>query len=276
MGKTDSFVVWSLLLLSFCRLNTFAQEQTGSKSQVENTQQEHLEFSHPLVTESVSPDTKIRSTFLNTKSKDNSLIQTYDLELEYSPVPTFSLHLNVPYTVLKPAGNDNRSSLDEIELALKFANFAFESDNILMGYGVSFGLPSGNEAKGIGSDHIWNINPFFNGGIIWKRWEWTAYFTFTIPANQSPDENIQTGLESRLTALYHIGKKWEALAEAGNTTQISNFDTGEKSYDLTEGIKFRPNPDKPWILALGVRHPVSGNNGFKWQGIMSVFYHFMD
>jgi hypothetical protein len=130
--------------------------------------------------------------------------------------------------VLNPPGNNTTSNLDEIELSLKFANFAFESHNILLGYGISFGFPTGNQDKGIGSNHIWDINPFLNGGIKWNKWEWTVYFIFDIPSNQHTYENLQTGLESRVTALYHINSKWGALLEAGNARQISHFYKGNK------------------------------------------------
>jgi hypothetical protein len=265
-----------ILLFSISWFDVLAQESVISKDIDDYKRQEHLEFSHPLITESISPDTKIRSTFLDTKAKDNMFSQTYVLEVEYALVPGFSIHLDVPYTVVNTTGNHSISSLDEIELTFKFANFAFESHNVLLGYGISFGLPTGNQTKGIGNDHIWNINPFFNGGIIWKRWEWTAYFIFSIPSNQSINENIQSALESRLTALYHISSRWEVLLEAGNVSQISHFYQNGNNYDLTEGIKFRPNPDKPWIMAIGARHPVFRNDEIKLQGIISVFYHFKD
>jgi hypothetical protein len=276
MGKNNKLFVLLILLYSQSWLNTIAQEDVSSKGKEDKNGEEHMEFSHPLITESISPDTKVRFTFLDTKAKNNVLSQTYDLELEYSPVPSFSIHLDVPYSVLKPTGNHSISNLDEIELTFKFANFAFANHNFLLGYGITFGLPTGDQTKGIGNNHIWDINPFLNGGIIWKRWEWTAYFIFGIPSNQYTNENIQTGLESRLTALYHISSRWEVLIEAGNTSQIIHFNKDERSYDLTEGVKFRPDPDKPWIIALGVRHPVFQNNEIKLQGIVSVFYHFKD
>jgi hypothetical protein len=237
---------------------------------------EHPEFSHPLITESISPDTKIRLTFLNTKGTDNKIAQTYDLELEYSPVPVFSIHLDVPYEVIHPSENLLISNLNEIEVDLKFANFAFASHNVVMGYGMSFGLPTGNQAKGIGNNHVWDVNPFFNGGFKWKKWEWTAFFILGIPFNKSSTDNKQTALECRLTALYHFNDRWEGLIEAGNATQLSRFYKGDNSYDLTEGMKFRPNPDKPWILGLGIRHPVFKNDEIKLQGIITVFYHFKD
>ncbi len=276
MSKCRTLYVCLIQLFSISCFNVIAQENVISKGLDDNKKQEHLEFSHPLITESISPDTKIRSTLLYTKVNDNMSSQTYDLELEYAPVPTFSLHLDIPYTVVDSKGNHSMSNLDEIELTLKFANFAFERRNILLGYGISFGLPTGDQSKGIGNDHIWDIGPFFNCGVMLKRWEWTAYFIFNIPSNQNSDDNIQPSLASRLTSLYHISKRWEGLLEAGNAKQISHFYNDENSYDLTEGVKFRPNPDKPWIIALGVRHHIIQNTEIKLQGIISVFYHFKD
>ena len=276
MEINSKLILWVILLFSMNWLDIIAQEDVSSNGKENYNGQEHLEFSHPLITESISPDTKIRLTFLDTKSNDNILSQTYDLELEYAPVPSFSIHLDVPYVVLHPSGNNIISNLDEIELALKFANFAFASHNVLLGYGIIFGLPTGDQAKGIGNNHILDINPFFNGGIKWERWEWTAFFIFGIPSNQRTNENIQTGLESRLTALYNINTRWGALLEAGNATQISRFYKGDNSYDLTEGIIFRPDPDKPWIIGIGARNPIFKNDEIKLQGMVSVFYHFKD
>ena len=276
MGNNGKLSFLVILLFLISSLNIIAQEKGSSSVNETQYEKEHLEFSHPLITESISPDTKIRFTLLDTKADSNRLSQTYGLELEYSPFPIFSIHLGIPYTVLHQSQNNTVKNLDEIELALKFANFAFSNHNVLLGYGISFGLPTGNQDKGIGSNHILDISPFFNGGIKWKRWEWTAYFTFDIPCNQNENENIQSTLESRLTALYNISPKWQALLEAGSTSPISRFYKGDSNYDLTEGVKFMPVSDKPWILAIGVRHPVLNNNEFKLQGIFSVFYHFKD
>ncbi len=249
--------------------NSFAQKN-------EKAQEDYLEFSHPIFTESISPDTKIRFNYVNTKVDSAMYSHGFDLEMEYSPVPAFSLHLDIPYTILKPKGESALSHLEDVELALKFANFAFAKHKVLVGYGVNFGFPTGSDRKDIGSSHLFSIDPFFNGGIMWRRWEWTTYFTFNIPTHQLPQENIQTGLESRLTALYHLNPHWQLLAELGNTKQIGHFTASEKNYDIAEGIKYRPDPEKPWILALGVREPLGTNTEFKYQGMFSLFYHFKD
>jgi hypothetical protein len=267
---------YSLKLVILCACIIPFGISNSSAQKKEKEDEDHLEFSHPIFTESISPDTKIRFNYINTKAEDSLSSHGFDLEMEYSPVPAFSLHLDIPYTVLKPKSASTLSHLEDIELALKFANFAFAKHKVLLGYGVSLGFPTGNDLKGIGSGHIFSIDPFLNGGVMWRRWEWTAYFTFDIPTNQRQGEDLQTGLESRLTALYHVDRRWELLVEAGNSTEIGHTTARQKNYDIAEGIKLRPNPEKPWFLALGVRQPLGDNTEFKFQGMFSLFYHFED
>jgi hypothetical protein len=192
-----------LLLILYCAFYTSnIRAQITSVEKAKNT--DHLEFSHPLITESVSPDTKIRLTFLHTKTDSGMISQVYDIELEYAPVPSFSIHLDMPYTVI----NHSTGNLDEIELDLKFANFAFAAHHVLLGYGISFGLPTGDQVKGIGSDHIWNVNPFFNGGILWKKMELTAPSNIVVLDGKRIEEFLE---RSKTGAMTKMMRKLEKL-----------------------------------------------------------------
>ena len=247
-----------------------------SETSANTKEKDHLEFSHPLITESISPDTKIRFTYLDTKINSRTDLQNYVLELEYSPVPAFSLHLDLPYSTLKSQGASSFSNLDDIELTLKFANFAFASHNVLLGYGIGFGLPTGNDSKGIGSNHIIEVEPFLNGGYLWRKWEWTAYFTFSVPTNQQKNENMQASLESRITALYHLNNYWQPLVEFGNERDISSPTGWNKNYDLLEGVKYLPFGHKPWIIGAAVRQGLGKNSDLHFQWLLTLFYHFKD
>ncbi|MEO9146183.1 MAG: hypothetical protein ABI237_11570 [Ginsengibacter sp.] len=273
-----------VVLLSCCCLGFFftADAQTinegtpKSETSTKTKEKDQLEFSHPLITESISPDTKIRFTYLNTKIQSGITSQSYILELEYAPVPAFSLHLDVPYGTLQSHGASSFSNLDNIELTLKFANFAFANRNVLLGYGIGFGLPTGSDSKGIGSNHIIEVEPFLNGGYMWRKWEWTTYFTFSVPTNQNKGENMQTSLESRITALYHLNNYWQPLVEFGNERDISSPSGWNKNYDLLEGVKYLPFGHKPWILGTAVREGLGKNTDVHFQWLLTLFYHFKD
>lgn len=270
------FFLFYLGLLSTANAQTKNEGTSTSETSTDSKGKDQLEFSHPLVTESISPDTKVRFTYLNTKINSHLTSQTYVLELEYSPVPSFSIHLDVPYGTLKPKETSSFSSLDDIELTFKFANFAFARKNVLLGYGIGFGLPTGNDTKGIGSNHILDVEPFLNGGYLWRKWEWTAYFTFSVPTYQKENENIQSSLESRVTALYHLNNYWQLIGEFGNDKDISHPTDRNSNYNLLEGFKYLPFGHKPWILGAGVIEPIGENSDLNLQWLLTLFYHFKD
>lgn len=273
---TTLFFCFYLGLLSSASAQTKTEGTATSETSANKKEKDQLEFSHPLVTESISPDTKVRFTYLNTKINSRLTSQTYVLELEYAPVPSFSIHLDVPYGTLKQKGTPSFSNLDNVELTFKFANFAFARHNVLLGYGIGFRLPTGSDSKGIGSNHILDVEPFLNGGYMWRKWEWTAYFTFSVPTYQRENENIQSSLESRVTALYHLNNYWQLIGEFGNDKDISHRYDRNSNYNILEGFKFLPFGHKPWILGAAVIEPIGANSELNLQWLLTLFYHFKD
>ena len=108
-------VILLSVIIPFSISNSFAQKK-------EKAHEDDFEFSHPIFTESISPDTKVRFNYVNTKVYDSMSSHGFDLEMEYAPVRSFSIHLDVPYTVLKPKSASSLTHLEDMELALKFAN----------------------------------------------------------------------------------------------------------------------------------------------------------
>lgn len=96
---------------------------------------EGLHFTHPLVTESISPDTKLRLDHRFFEFPDGERENSGVLEAEYAFSRSFSIEAGMPYSysVTEP-GN--------LEILLKFANYAFEEAGLLLGYGVEFGFPT--------------------------------------------------------------------------------------------------------------------------------------
>ena len=123
-----------------------------------------LHFSHPLFSESITPDTKVR---LNAEGEFEDEGNGYELEAEgeYAFNRSFSIEIGIPYVNLDPDDGASSSALGNIEVGLKFANFVFEDAGILLGYGFAVGLPTGSPDKGIGSDTEWELEPFLNAGI---------------------------------------------------------------------------------------------------------------
>jgi len=232
-----------------------------------------LHFAHPLIAESPSPDTKIRFDGFTFDGDENS--DQVRLEAEYAFHPSFSLEIDVPWTSLDEEGG-SRSDLDNVGLGLKFANFAFADRGLLLGYGLEFGLPTGDDTRGIGSDNVLEIEPFLSLGVLRGRFELVSFIEFGIPTNQHEDEGqeVETEMGVNLSLLYHASQRLQVLVELDGETVLSGDEEGESVVNVTPGVKVRPITDSPLWLGLGLGTPVSSEEEFDTRVVGSVFYHF--
>lgn len=248
------------------------QDHAGSGHDHAGGQVHGLHFSHPLFTESVSPDTKVRLDFARTweaDAKENEI----EFEAEYAFHRSFSIEFIAPYVSLSPDFEPSESNLANVELALKFANFAFEDQGVLLGYGLEFGLPTGNDTKGIGSDHLWEIAPFLNIGVKRGRWEFEAFSLFGIPTNQEDGEEIETDFKYDFSSLYHISDRVHGLLELNGKVVLSGDEAGQGIVSLAPGLKVAPFANRSFFLGVGVSLPL-GEEEVDATLRISTFYHF--
>ncbi|MEN8145325.1 MAG: transporter [Gemmatimonadota bacterium] len=231
-----------------------------------------LHFAHPIFTESASPDTKIRLDYARTWEEDANENEV-EFEAEYAFHRSFSIELVVPYVSLNPDAAPSESNLGNVEVALKFANFAFEDSGVLLGYGVEFGLPTGDDEQGIGSDHLWEIEPFLNLGVKQGDWEIQAFSVFGIPTNQDEGEEIETEFKYDLSTLYHVSDRVQALLELNGEVGLSGDEAGEGVVSLAPGLKVAPLADRSLFLGVGVSLPL-GEQEVDATLRVSAFYHF--
>lgn len=254
----------SLYFLLF-PLKLFAQEHS-------HKDEPSLHFSHPIFAESIYPDTKIRVDYFFT---DRSHINVNDFNLiaEYDLTNLVSLEVKLPYTIFSDSGGESNSSLNNIELGLKFANYALREKGILMGYGISLHLPTGNEEESIGSDNIIEFAPFLNAGFKRGGWELMFWTKYAIPTNQEKGEEVETEFELNLTSLYHITRKFQGILELDHSSELSGPEAGEGGgWSLMPGIKFAPF-EKAFFLGAGYRFPLNERPEYDQQVLISLFYH---
>lgn len=115
------------------------------------------------------------------------------VDAEYAFHRTFSVHLEVPYALLNRE-EDDASDFGTTEVSFKFANYAFAERGLLLGYGIGFGLPTGDDERGIGSDHILELEPFLSAGYQTGDLEAISFVRFGIPTNQRREEPVETEL----------------------------------------------------------------------------------
>ncbi len=235
-----------------------------------------LHFSHPLIVESPSPDTKIRFDYFYERQRDSegeAGEHTARVEYEYAFRRSFSVEINAPYTVRRPQGVPSENHLDTVEVSLKFASFAFDEHGLLPTYGVSFNLPTGSDRKAIGSGHVLGVEPYAGLGYQHKRIELISFASVGLPANRraGDEEGTEFGYEGSL--LYKLSRRFQAVAELDGRKTFTGPRSGENVVNLSPGIKFLPR-DEHWQIGFGVGFPATSGEEFKVRAVASVFYHF--
>ncbi len=237
-----------------------------------------LHFSHPLIAESPSPDTKLRIDY-QFRDIDNheadSKEQTLRLEAEYAFHQSMSIEIDVPYVFTDPSGQSNQNRLGDIEIGLKLATFAWAAHGVLVGGGLELGLPTGNDDKAIGTDHVLTIEPFVDVGYKADRVEIVGFLAFGIPTNEPSGEKdeVDLELEFNIAFSFHLTPQVIGLFEIDGSSVVSGHEN-ETVVNLTPGIKIRPDPDQPCEIGVGVSFPVSNDDEFDTQVRVSVFRHF--
>lgn len=233
-------------------------------------------FSPPLIAKSPSPDTKVRlDYFYENLAHGEGNRHTVRFEGEYAFAPWLSFETNVPYVFLDPEEGSRADRLDNIDVALKYANFAFKAQNCVVGGGLELGLPTGNEERGIGSDHEVEIEPFLDVGCWVDRWEVIGFVSFGIPANRNGDDEADWELGWNLAAIYPVLPTVQVVLEVDGE---HGFGGGEATQtdvvNATPGIKVRPCAACDLWVGMGVRLPVTEEKEIHAMPIVSLFYHF--
>ena len=233
----------------------------------------YLHFSHPLITESPSPDTKLRfdAGFLRNDDAGETRVTSLVGEAEYAFSRSLSFALQVPFVRLSSSGVASSSAVGNVELSLKGASYAFDESGTLFGGGVSVGLPTGSDAKGIGSGHIYELAPFVDAAVRRGNVEIVGFLTYSTSVNQDAGEQAERSLTLDGSVLWRVAPAIELLAEISTSRALD----GSKTTDtfLAPGVKWRP---AAWPkIALGVAAlrgigDASGVTGVQLSG----FYHF--
>ncbi|MCI0480269.1 MAG: hypothetical protein L0213_01625, partial [Candidatus Dadabacteria bacterium] len=248
-----------------------------------------LHFSHPLITESPSPDTKIRLDyfFLNVDGEveDEELGEegegpskfkesTVNLELEYAFTRNISIEADIPYTFINPDEGKDVNHFNNIEIGVKLATFFLEEYGILLGGGLEFSLPTGDHEKGIGSDNIFEVEPFLSFGWKYKILEVVSFPHIGFPVNQKGDQNEGDELGYNLSTLVHATEWLEVLLEFDGETVLNGEEEGESVLNIDPGVKFKPFKTQELHVGFGAGFPVTNDEEFEYRLIASVFYHF--
>ena len=273
------FILFSLLFSSF----TYAEEDHHE----DHDHWDRYHFAHPLISESPTPDTKIRLDyfFLDVDGEDieegfeaeasgNFKEHTVRLVLEYAFSPNISIEAEIPYTFLDVENGSDENHFNNIEATLKFASFRFAEYGIVVGGGLGFGFPTGNDNKGIGSDNILEIGPFLSFGYKHDNFEYITFLTLGIPVNQDSDQDEGNEFLYNISFLYHLGESVDAILEFDGLEVLNGEEEGLTVFNIDPGIIISPFENKLILFGFGAGFPLTNDKEFNYRLVGSFFYHF--
>ena len=270
----------TLCLLSITLKPTIAEEghdhQRDHDPHAHHSHTDPLHFLHPMVTESPLPENEARLefSFANLAGGEGEEF-TLTGTVEVAPVRWFSVEFSAPLTHLNPEVDSSETRLGDLGLGFKLACFAFEEHGILLSVGLELGLPTGNEERGIGNDHVLEIEPWVGIGYKRGRFEWIARVGVGFPTNQNGEREADAELEWATSFLFHIiDHRLAALVEIDGLRVFGEEEDGFDSVAITPGIRFFPFDNPDLGMGVGVRLPLTDDRDSHVQTLVTMFFHF--
>lgn len=241
--------------------------------------EENLHFSHPLVTESPTPDTKVRLDYIwqrvpgHHEGDGKADLATARLTGEYAFDRNIGVEISVPYTWRDPehANDGDTRHLDNVGFALKYADDSFAGNGVIWGGGIELDLPAGDDKKEIGSDHETEVAPFLDIG--WRRGDaqLIGFLEFGFPHN-SDHADFEIGWD--VAALWSATGNLDLMIEAGGEKIYGGEEGGSHAVNVTPGIAYTLHGYEHIRIGAGVSFPVTDDQIFYVRPLASVFYHF--
>jgi hypothetical protein len=271
LQRTRTFLLGISLLCAAFPSTLLAQEEH------EHGDHEHagLHFSHPLLNESPSPDTKLRLDYQWARIGSGSERVTEHgarLEGEYEFAEGVSLALTVPW-VRRETSLGSVQGTGSTELSLKATSLRWGHQGVVVGGGFSVGLPTGSDEKAIGSSRSVELEPFADVGVKLGGLELVAFGHYGTTVRNPAGVEAERELALVGSALYPVSRLAELLMEVETVHPMGSDEP--TTTRVAPGLKLYPFPNRH--LMAGVSAPIALRRSGEPESrevIASVFYHF--
>ena len=236
-----------------------------------------LHFSRPLTSRSPSPVTEVITGYSIEKLiHHEGEMAVYKIEGEYAFNRWLAAEILIPYAFLEPeAGHGHKEdNIETVEIGIKYANFAFEDSGVIIGGGLELGLPTGDHHKGIGSDEVLEVAPYFDFG--WKAGDLqvVGFMKFGIVTNTNDPDEPDWEFIWNLSTLYPVTPWLNTIVELDGERIHGGHDAGLNLVSATTGFKLKPFSESSIEIGVGYRFPISNHREYQSMGLVSFFYHF--
>lgn len=138
---------------------------------------------------------------------------------------------------------------------------------------MAVGLPTGSDAKGIGSGHLYELSPFVDAALRKGPVELVGFLTYSALANRNASDDNERGLTFDGSVLWRAASEIELLAELTTRRSYGGAEPAYTETSVAPGIKWRPAKFEKFAAGIAAIRGVgsaSGTNALQ----LSAFYHF--
>jgi hypothetical protein len=232
-----------------------------------------VDLTHPIVTESPLPETHVRLDYAFANDGGN-IEHGFQVSGEYAFIPEFSIEAALPYSLLDPENAGPIGGIADAVLAVKLATYRLADHHVIPAIGVEVVLPTGNEERGIGNDHVVELEPFVRAGMWVGSFELIGTAAIGVPLNQdvAEDDEEDFAVSYNLSTLYHLTPDLQALLEFHGETIVGDADVS--TFFLSPGVTFQPFEDKSITIGVGATVPVTQDKPFDYAVNLMTIVHF--
>jgi hypothetical protein len=271
LPKTLTFLVGIAFLCGVVPSALHAQEER------EHGDHDHegLHFSHPLLNESPSPDTKLRLDLTWARVGDGIDRVTERgarLEGEYEIAEGVSFAVTVPW-VRRESVFGNTQGTGSTELSLKGVSQRWAHHGVVLGGGLSVGVPTGSDERGIGSSRTVELEPFADVGVQFGGLELVAFGHYGTTVHNPVGVEAERQLSFIESAVFTVTRLAEALLELETVHPLGSDEPTTNR--IAPGLKLYPFTNRH--IMAGVSVPIALRRSGEPESravIVSAFYHF--
>jgi hypothetical protein len=150
---------------------------------------------------------------------------------------------------------------------------AFGEHGLLLGGGLSAGLPTGSDKKGIGSAHIVELEPFLDAGYKREAVELVGFAILSSTFRRRAGDEAERNLTFDFSALYHLLSRLEGLIELTTARALIGPESGSQQTFIAPGLKVYPFTNRKFMFGASVELG-TGAVRDTHALLLSGFYHF--
>ncbi len=165
----------------------------------------------------------------------------------------------------------DRNDFGNMKIKLKFA--LYELETVIIGFGITGELPTGNHHKDIGSCYLGSVEPYLTLGYAVNNLELSMFTSVNSPVGTRPGDAIENRFNYGMYLLFPFVKYIDMVLEFTGLTYLNGGNKGFTTLSLAPGVRAYPFKGGMSSIGIGINLPVYKRT-YEIEILSSIVYYF--